>query len=83
MQLSKRLLRNRQMSLMLQFYDILGQQSNFSRSITASRRSDTEYNSINSYVMLSMQYRLNVFGGKVVGGGKARQRQRQRRGGGA
>lgn len=83
LQLSKRLLRNRQMSLMLQFYDILGQQSNFSRSITASRRSDTEYNSINSYVMLSMQYRLNVFGGKVVGGGKARQRQRQRRGGGA
>ena len=48
---------------MLQFYDILHEQSNFSRNITASMRSDTEYNSINSYVMLHVNYRLNLFGG--------------------
>lgn len=27
-------------------------------------RSDTEYNAINSYVMLHAIYRLNIFGGK-------------------
>ena len=28
------------------------------------RRSDTEYNAINSYVMLHAVYKLNLFGGK-------------------
>lgn len=51
---------------MLQLYDILGQQSNLSRTINATRRSDTEYNTISSYAMLHVSYRLNMFGGKVV-----------------
>ena len=62
-QLSQSLLKQRNLTLSLQFYDILNNQSNFSRSIDAMQRSDTEYNSINSYAMLHVIYRLNIFGG--------------------
>lgn len=47
-----------------EMYDILKQQSNISRSLTASMRSVSEYNGINSYCMLHFIYRLNVFGSK-------------------
>ena len=48
----------------LEFYDILQQQSNITRSLTASGRSVYEYNGINSYCMVHFIYRLNIFGGK-------------------
>ena len=48
----------------LEFYDILQQQSNITRSLTASGRSVYEYNGVNSYCMLHFIYRLNIFGGK-------------------
>lgn len=64
MQLSQAFLKRKKLVVMLQMYDLLRQQSNFSRSINATRRSDTEYNAINSYVMLSVQYKLNMYGGK-------------------
>lgn len=63
-QISQSFLKANSLTVMLQFYDLLHQQSNLSRSITASMRSDTEYNSINSYVMLHVSYRINLFGGK-------------------
>lgn len=63
-QISQSLLKGRPLTIMLQFYDILHNQSNLSRSISSMRRSDTEYNSINSYVMLHANYRLNLFGTK-------------------
>lgn len=63
-QLSQSFLKGKPLTVMLQFYDLLHQQSNLSRTITASMRSDTEYNSINSYVMLHVNFRINVFGGK-------------------
>ncbi|GAB6982349.1 TonB-dependent receptor [Prevotella dentasini] len=63
-QLSQSFLRNNALTFSLQFYDILHQQSNLSRAINAMGRTDTEYNSINSYVMLRAIYRLNLFGGK-------------------
>ena len=49
----------------MKFYDLLGQQSNYERWVNATGRSDTRYNSINSYAMLHVRYRLNMFGGKV------------------
>ena len=49
----------------LKFYDLLGQQSNYERWVNATGRSDTRYNSINSYAMLHVRYRLNMFGGKI------------------
>ena len=64
-QLSHSFLRGKALTLSLQFYDILHQQSTFSRAITAMQRSDTEYNAITSYAMLHVIYRLNVFGGKA------------------
>ncbi len=73
-QVSQSFLKGRPLTVMLQFYDLLHEQSNLSRTITASMRSDTEYNSINSYVMLHVNYRLNLFGGKDA-------RQEMRRGG--
>lgn len=51
-------------TISLEFYDILQQQSNITRSLTASGRSVYEYNGINSYCMLHFIYRLNIFGGK-------------------
>lgn len=61
-QVSQSFLKGRPLVIMLQFYDILHNQSNLSRSINAMMRSDTEYNSINSFVMLHVNYRLNLFG---------------------
>ena len=63
-QLSQSFLKNNALTVSLQFYDILHQQSNFSRTINAMQRSDVEYNSINSYAMLHVVYRFNMFGGK-------------------
>ena len=63
-QLSQSFLKGKPLTIMLQFYDILHNQSNFSRSINASQRTDTEYNAINSYAMLHINYRLNLFGSK-------------------
>ncbi len=73
-QLSQSFLKGSPLSVSLQFYDILRQQSNFSRSVNAYQRTDTEHNSINSYAMLHVVYRLNLFGGK-----DARQQMRNRR----
>ena len=63
-QLSQGFMRGRALTISLQFYDILKNQSNFSRTVSAMSRSDVEYNSINSYAMLHVIYRLNLFGGK-------------------
>lgn len=63
-QISQSFLKGRPLVVMLQFYDLLHNQSNLSRSISASMRSDTEFNSINSYAMLHVNYRLNLFGGR-------------------
>lgn len=47
-------------------YDILRQQSNISRSLSADMRSVSEYNGINSYCMVHFIYRLNIFGSKAA-----------------
>ncbi len=63
-QISQSFLKGSPLTLSLQLYDILHQQSNISRVINSTSRTDTEYNSINSYGMLKVTYRLNLFGGK-------------------
>ena len=72
LQLSQGFLRGKPLTVMLQFYDLLHQQSTLSRALTAMSRTDTEYNSINSYAMLHVIYRLNIIGGK-----QARETMRQ------
>ena len=63
-QVSKSFLAQNAATISLQFYDILGQQSNVSRVINATMRSDTWYNTVNSYFMVHFIYRLNLFGDK-------------------
>lgn len=62
--LSQGFLKGKPLTVMIQFYDLLHQQSTLSRALTAMARTDTEYNSINSYAMLHVIYRLNIIGGK-------------------
>lgn len=70
-QISQSLMSRKRLVVSLQIYDILRQQSSFSRQISANRRNDTERNAINSYAMLHVIYQLRNFGGKNgrVGGG--------------
>lgn len=63
-QIAQRFLKAKNLSVILQFYDILKNQSNFSRTINEMMRSDTEFNSINSYAMLHVVYRFNLMGGR-------------------
>lgn len=70
-QVSQSFLKGNPLTVSIQFYDILHNQSNFSRTINAMQRSDTQYNSINSYAMLHVVYRINLFGGKKSGKNKA------------
>ena len=94
-QISQSFLKGNPLSVRLEFYDILHQQSNFSRAIDAMSRNDNWYNSINSYVMLRATYRLNLFGTKEMrqgmrgpgpeggfGGGRGGNRNGGNRGGG-
>ena len=64
-QISKPFLKNKSLVVALNFYDLLRQQSNYERWVNATSRSDTRYNSVNSYAMLHVRYRLNMFGGKI------------------
>ena len=72
-QLSQTLFKNA--SLTFEMYDILKNQSNITRQLTANGRSVYEYNGVNSYCMLHFIYRLNIFGNK-----DARQNMRNRDG---
>ncbi len=62
-QLSYSFLSNKAATVRLQWNDILQQQSNISRTISATSRTDRETNAINSYFMVSFTYKLNIFGG--------------------
>ena len=66
-QISQNFLKGNAATISVQFYDILRNQSNISRVISAAMRSDTEYNAIYSYCMVHFIYRLNLFGGKQGG----------------
>lgn len=63
-QVSKSFLAQNAATISVQLYDILGQQSNVSRVVNATMRSDTWYNTVNSYFMVHFIYKLNLFGDK-------------------
>ncbi|MBR1789017.1 MAG: TonB-dependent receptor [Bacteroidaceae bacterium] len=60
----KKWLKGQDLSISVQWYDILRKRSNISRNISATMRSDTWTNAINSYVMVHVIYTLNLLGGK-------------------
>ena len=68
-QISQSFLRGNALTVSLQLYDILHQQSTISQTLSAAMNSETEYNAITSYGMLHVIYRLNLFGGGAGFGG--------------
>ena len=64
------------LTLSLEWNDILREQSNITRSLTSSGRSVYTYNGVNSYGMVRVIYRLNIFGSK-----EAREKMMNRGGG--
>jgi hypothetical protein len=61
--ISQSMLKDKALTLRLEAFDLLGQQSEITRSLTALARTDTWTNMLNQYVMLHAIYRLNIFGG--------------------
>lgn len=68
-QVSQSFLKGKPLVVSLQFYDILHQQSNLSRTISAIQQSESRNNNVVSYAMLHVIYRFNAFGGKNNRGG--------------
>ncbi|MCR4919031.1 MAG: outer membrane beta-barrel protein [Prevotella sp.] len=60
-------------------FDLLGQQTNISRSVTAFMRSDSMNNAIYQYGLLSLIYRFSVFAGKNTMGTDQERREDWRR----
>ena len=66
-QLSQGFLRGKPLTVMLQWYDILRQQTNLTTNVTANGWTDREVNAITTYAMLHVSYRMNFFGGNGRG----------------
>ena len=60
--ISYQFLRDRAATVTLRAYDLLHQQSNIRRNITANYIDDTSYNSLTRYFMVSVSYKFNTFG---------------------
>ena len=61
-QISYRFLQGRKASIRLMANDILQQRSNISRNISATNISESENQTIYSYLMVHFMYRFNIFG---------------------
>lgn len=60
--LSYQFLRDRSATFQVKVYDLLRQNQNINRNITANYIDDTEYNTLTRYFMFSFTYRFNSFG---------------------
>lgn len=60
--ISYEFLRGRNATVTLQAYDLLRQNSNIRRSVTANYIDDVRYNSLGRYFMVSFAYKFNTFG---------------------
>ena len=61
-QLSKAVLKRKQLLLRFKIYDILHQDVSMIRTITATAIRDTDYNALGSYFMVHAILRLNMMG---------------------
>lgn len=61
--ISYQMLRSRSLTLSLKAYDLLAQQSNIRRTVTANYIDDSATNSLGRYVMVTVAYKFNTFGG--------------------
>ncbi len=62
--LSQVLLPKKNLTISLRAVDILNQREDVSRNITATARTDTRTQNVNSYFLLSANYRFGKYGGK-------------------
>lgn len=65
-QLSASFLKGNSLTVSLQLYDILHEQSNISRSISAIMRSDSQSNAIYQYGLIHVIYKINSMGGSEM-----------------
>ena len=65
-ELSKSFLKNKSAIISIQCFDLLGQRKNYSHSVGATSRSESQYNSINQYFLVHFVYKLNIINGKLV-----------------
>ncbi|MBR4294838.1 MAG: TonB-dependent receptor [Bacteroidaceae bacterium] len=68
-QISASFLKSNALTVSFQVFDILHEQSNVSRNISAIMRSDTQNNAIHSYCMLHIIYKFNQMGNKEMRNG--------------
>ncbi|MBO6010145.1 MAG: hypothetical protein J6P70_07435, partial [Ruminobacter sp.] len=53
-------------TVQIQYYDILNDESNVTRSVSTPGRTDTKNNNIHSYIMVHFILRVNVFGNRAA-----------------
>ena len=53
-------------TIQIQYYDILNDETNVTRSVSTTSRTDTKNNSIHSYIMVHFILRANVFGTRAA-----------------
>lgn len=68
-------------TIQIQYYDILNDESNVTRTVSTTGRTDTKNNNIHSYIMVHFILRVNVFGTRAARQ-EMRQESRARMGGG-
>lgn len=61
-QFTQTFLRKNNLIVSLMAYDILHQRSSISRSLSATQRSDSWSKDVNTYLLLNVQYKLNLLG---------------------
>ncbi len=69
-QLSQRFLKGKKLSLSIRATDILNRRDDVSRNISATSRTDSRSQSINSYWMFAVTYRFGKFGQRMGRGGR-------------
>lgn len=62
--ISQSFLKGNALTLKAEMFDMLGQQTNISRTVNALSRTDSRNNSIYQYALFSAIYRFSVFAGK-------------------
>lgn len=83
--ISQQFLRSKALTLAVKVYDLLNQQNNIRRTITANYIDDIEYDSLTRYFMVTLSYRFNTFGkgNEPSGGGDFMRRGHGGPGGGS
>ena len=62
--ISQRLLKQKNLTLSVRAYDLLRQRDNINRNISATARTDSRHEAVNSYVLFTAEYRFGKFGGR-------------------